>query len=107
MTIIDGIAIVVMQSHADAGLLLQGLSSIIRHRGGSGGVAHAAEHGDRNDDGDYSFNKAPLGFCLLYSRMPHLLPPLTHRVHVHDSHLHHQSRIQPTRIHFRCSNHEQ
>ena len=80
---------------------------IFRKSGGGGGVAHAAEHGDRNDDGDYSFSKAPLGLCLLYSRMPHLLPPLTHRAHVHDSHLHHQSRIQPTRIHFQRSNLEQ
>ena len=101
MTIIDGIAIVVMQSQADAGLRLHDLSGIFRHRGGGGGVAHAAEHGDRNDDGDYSFSKAPLRLCLLYSRMPHLPSPLTHRAHVHDSHLHHQSRIQPTRIHFR------
>ena len=107
MLTIDGITIVIMQSQADTGLLLQGLSGTIRHRGGSGGVAHAAEHGDRNDDGDYSFSKAPLGLCLLYSRMPHLLSPLTHRAHVHDSHLHHQSRIQPTRIHFRRSSHEQ
>ena len=107
MIIIDGLTNVIMQSQADTGLLLQGLSGTIRHRGGSGGVAHAAEHGDRNDDGDYSFSKAPLGLCLLYSRMPHLLPPLTHRAHVHDSHLHHQSRIQPTRIHFRHSSHEQ
>ena len=107
MIIIDSFAIVIMQSQADTGLLLQGLSVIIRHRGGSGGVAHAAEHGDRNDDGDYSFNKAPLGLCLLYPRMPHLLPPLTHRAHVHDSHLHHQSRIQPTRIHIRRSSLEQ
>ena len=44
-----------MQSQADTGLLLQGLSVIIRHRGGSGGVAHAAERGDRNDDGDYEY----------------------------------------------------
>ena len=107
MIIIDGITLVIMQSQADAGLLLRGLFGIIRHRGGSGGVAHAAEHGDRNDDGDYSFTKAPLGLCLLYPSMPHLLPPLTHRAHVHDSHLHHQSRIQPTRIHFWRSNFEQ
>ena len=104
MIIIDGITIVIIQSQADAGLLLRGLFGIIRHCGGSGGVAHAAEHGDRNDDGDYSFSKAPLRLCLLYSRMLHLLLPLTHRAHVHDSHLHHQSRIQPTRIHFRRSN---
>ena len=107
MIIIDGITIVIIQSQADAGLLLRGLFGISRHRGGSGGVAHAAEHGDRNDDGDYSFSEAPLGLCLLYSRMPHLLSPLTYRAYAHDSHLHHQSRIQPTRIHFRCSNHEQ
>ena len=107
MPTIDGRTIVIIQSQADAGLLLRDLFGIFRHRGGSGGVAHAAEHGDRNDNSHDSFNKTPLGLCLLYSRMPHLLPPLTHRAHVHDSHLHHRSRIQPTRIHFQRSNLEQ
>lgn len=47
---------------------------IFRKSGGSGGITHAAQHGDRCEHSHYTFGKSSPGLRLIFMRMPHVHP---------------------------------
>ena len=76
MIIVDGAAIVIMQTNADTILLLNSGIDVIGQRGRSGGVAHATKHGDRGYRSYDSLGKVPLWLWLRFMYMPHVHCPL-------------------------------